>query len=629
MNGTIFLSGDSTVKTMIRKQFSILVFLFFWVSHSFAADTILYNGKIVTVDEDFAIAEAVAIADGRILQVGKNREVRDLAGPATTVVDLGGKTVVPGFIDTHPHMIHVGSGATGVYLGKVKSIDDIKRRIAEKVEKTRAGRWIFTTSIGDPRKVRDLPGALEEKRWPTRYDLDEVAPDNPVYIPTPWGGPKPSILNSQALALMGITRATPAFDQGIEIIKDEKSGEPNGVINGMHAYNWNPYFAKISRFAPRYPIPRLADGVERHIRTFNSRGLTAVYESHFLTEANVATIQYLLDRDRLNIRMKLALELVGLQWKPSDVVEDWLRVLKGKESDPTVGTRQGRRSLGTEILTIASGDKVQMLGATLSSDGPTSFGKARMNVPYWDMNGDPATEDLPLSVEKITEAAMLAAKHDLRMNFPVGGDRMADAVLDALEEVDKVYPLEGKNWLIGHTPYMTKERLRRIKKLGLSVTANSNSEYKQTKAIYQKTFRDLADEMASINTPWRWILDSGVVAAQSTDNVFADPMFTLWQSLKRATEEPGETLMSPAKEITREEGIRLQTINGAKILFWDDEIGSIEAGKFADIVILDTDILNCPIDDIRYTKVLATFLGGEMVHGGLESLTQGSTASLH
>jgi len=526
-------------------------------------------------------------------------------------------------------MIHVGSGAAAVYLGRVRSIEDIKQEIAKRVERTRPGRWIFTSSIGNPRGVRELPGSLAENRWPTRFDLDDVAPENPVYIPTPWGGPKPAFLNSKALELMEISKDTPAFDKGIEIIKDDQTGEPTGIIYGMHAYNWNPYFAKISRFAPRYPIPRLADGVEKHIGRLNSLGMTAAYESHFLTEANVRTIEYLLERDRLNMRMKLSLELVGAQWKPADVIEDWLRVLKGKETDPTVGTRQGRRSLGTEIFTIAATNKVKMLGATLSSDGPTSFGKAMMNVPYWNMDGDPASEKLPLTVEQIAGVAMLAAKHDLRMSFPVGGDRMTDTVLEALEQVNAIYPLNGKNWLIAHTPYMTDERIQRIKNLGLQVTANSNAEYKMTRAIYKETFRELADEMSASNTPWRWLLDADITAAQSTDNVFADPMFTLWQSLKRATEEPGETLMSPGKKITRKEGIRLQTINGAKIMFWDDEIGSIESGKFADLVVLDTDILTCPLDDIRETKVLATFLNGELVYGDLESLTQSSTASLH
>ncbi len=612
---------------MTGKILSALVFLLLSAGHAYAADLILYNGNIITVDEKFSIAQAVAIADGRILQVGKNRKIKKLAEETTTLIDLQGKTVTPGFIDTHPHMIHVGSGAAAVYLGRVQSIEDVKQKIAERVEKTRPGRWIFTSSIGNPRGVRELPGSLAENRWPTRHDLDEVAAENPVYIPTPWGGPKPAFLNSKALELMEINKDTPALDKGIQIMKDEETGEPTGVIYGMHAYNWNPYFSKISRFAPRYPVPRLAEGVERHIKNLNSRGMTAVLESHFLTEANVRAIEYLLDRDRLNMRMKLSLELVGAQWKPPNVIEDWVRVLKGKETDPTVGTREGRRSLGTEIYTIPNGDMVKMLGATLSSDGPTSFGKAMMNVPYWNMDGDPASEKLPVSVEQITTAAMLAAKHDLRMSFPVGGDRMADAVLEALEEVNKIYPLQGKDWLIAHTPYMSKERIQRIKDLGLNVTANSNSEYKMTKAIYEETFRDLADEMAFSNTPWRWILDAGIKAAQSTDNVFADPMFTLWQALTRGTEVPGESLMSEAKKISREEGIRLQTIYGAEILMWEDEIGSIEAGKFADMAILDTDILKSPVDDIKETKVLVTILGGEPVHGTLESLGQTATAS--
>lgn len=599
------------------RKMSILVALLLCMSSSFATDTILYNGKIVTVDEDFSIAQAVAIADGRILQLGGNTEILALANENTRRFDLGGKSVFPGFIDTHPHLIRVGSGGVAVALNDVRSVEEIKTRIAEKVAKTRTGRWIFTSAIGDPGMVRNLPAALQEQRWPTRHDLDQAAPENPVYIPTPWGSPRPSILNSQALELMGITQETPSFDKGIEIQKDENTGEPTGLIMGMHAYNPNPYFSKISRFAPRYPIPRLAEGVERQIKHFNSYGLTAVFESHFLTEANVSTIQYLLDRDRLNIRMKLSLELTGVQWKSAENIEDWLRVLKGKENDPTIGTREGRRSAGTDIVTIARGDRVQMLGATLSSDGPIFFGKAMMTVPYWDIDGKPAGVKLPLSVAQITDAAMIAAKYDVRMSFPLGGDRMADAVLEALESVNEVYPLEGKHWLIAHSPYLTQERLQRLTALGLDLTANSNSEYKMTRAIYQQTFADQADEMTVINTPWRWILDADIVAAQSTDNDFADPMFTLWQSLTRGTQVPGESLMSSSKKITREEGIRLQTINGAKILMWDDEIGSIETGKFADLVVLDTDILTCPVDDIRATRVLATLLGGELVHGSL------------
>jgi len=575
---------------------SCLLVLLLSAGNSFAVDTVLFNGKVITVDSEFSIAEAIAITDGRIALVGSDREIRELADPDTTLIDLDGQTVVPGFIDTHPHMIHVGSGAANVILAEIESIADILRLIADRVATTPEGEWIRTSSIGNPRNVRALPGALQEHRWPTRHDLDKVAPDNPVYIPTPWGGPKPAVLNSLALELLGISADTPTFDKGIEIIKDESTGEPNGLIRGMHAYNWNPYYAKISTLVPQQPVASLADGVEQHVTAFNSRGLTAVYESHYLTEINIETIAYLLDRDRLNIRVKLAPELRGAQWQSAEAIEGWLTNLQAAPP-------------------VANGELAQMLGATLSSDGPVSFGKAMMNVPYWNMDGEPASTDLPLNVEQITKVAMLAARLDVRMNFPVGGDRMADTVLEALEAVNEIYPLNGRNWVIAHTPYMTRQRLQRIKALGLDVTANSNSEYKLTREIYKLTYRELADEMATINTPWRWIIDSGVVAAQSTDNVFAVPMFTLWHSLKRASEAPGEVLMTPSKAISREEALRLHTIDGARILQWDDEIGSIEPGKFADLVILDTDILNCELDAIRHTKILATYLGGRLVFG--------------
>ena len=355
-------------------------------------------------------------------------------------------------------MIHVGSGPANVVLADVSSITEIQQKIAERVKNTPPGEWIFTSSIGNPRQVAALPGSLTEKRWPTRAELDAAAPQHPVFIPTPWGGPKPAFLNSLALEIMGIDAATPTFDQGIEIRKDE-AGEPTGLINGMHAYNYNPYYAKIMGFAPKHPPEKLAPGIAQHIHAFNSRGLTAVYESHFLTPVNISVIQHLLDREQLNIRMKLAPEYWGTRWHPEDQMEAWMVSLKARENG-------AENPPEPEILTIRNNDLVQMLGTTVSSDGPISFGKAMMTVPYWNMDGEPAYTDLPLSVEQIRKVAMLAAKHDVRMNFPVGGDRMADTVIEALEAVNETYPLKGKHWLIAHTPYMTAARLQRIVDLG-------------------------------------------------------------------------------------------------------------------------------------------------------------------
>ena len=134
-------------------------------------DTIFYNAKVVTVDEDFSIAEAVAIGGGKFLKVGGNKEVRTLADSDTKEIDLKGKMIVPGFIDTHPHMIHASMGrTTSASLSGLRSIEAIKKRIAEWVEKTPPGEWVLTSPIGDPPYFFSFPEVLEEKRWPTRWD---------------------------------------------------------------------------------------------------------------------------------------------------------------------------------------------------------------------------------------------------------------------------------------------------------------------------------------------------------------------------------------------------------------------------------------------------------------------------
>src|SRR3972149_6251234 len=199
-----------------------------------AADLILCNGKIITVDSQFRIAQAVAIERDRFVAVGTDAEVRRHAGEATRVVDLGGRTVIPGLIDGHAHVDREGLKLVFPSLGRVRSIADIQDRIAELVRGAKPGEWIVTMPIGDPPTYFNVPGMLKERRFPTRHDLDEVAPHNPVYIRSIWGfwrhtTPLVSIANTRALEIAGITRATQSPSPKVHIEKDT-DGEPNGVF---------------------------------------------------------------------------------------------------------------------------------------------------------------------------------------------------------------------------------------------------------------------------------------------------------------------------------------------------------------------------------------------------------------
>src|SRR5262249_53902930 len=182
-------------------------------STSQPADVIFKNAKVITVDANFSIAQAIAIGGERIVAVGEDAAMAAHAAPATRIIDLKGKSVIPGLIDSHAHMDREGLKSIYPSLGQVRSIRDIQARIADLARKTKPGEWIVTRPIGDPPYYFNVPEILAEKRWPTRQDLDAAAPDNPVFIRSIWGFwrhtlPLVACANTEALKRAGITRDT-------------------------------------------------------------------------------------------------------------------------------------------------------------------------------------------------------------------------------------------------------------------------------------------------------------------------------------------------------------------------------------------------------------------------------------
>jgi len=200
------------------------------------ASLILRGGKVVTVDAQDRIASAFAVCDGRFVAVGSDAEISALAGEGTRIIEAQGRAVVPGLIDGHAHMDREGLKAL-IYpsLGGCASIADICDRIADLVRAARPGDWIVTMPVGDPPNFFGVPDCLAEKRYPDRWDLDRVAPDNPVYIKSIWGPwrhvlPLVSIANTKALEAAGITADTPPPGPSVTIGRDPASGEPTGIF---------------------------------------------------------------------------------------------------------------------------------------------------------------------------------------------------------------------------------------------------------------------------------------------------------------------------------------------------------------------------------------------------------------
>ncbi|MDX2142065.1 MAG: amidohydrolase [Rhodospirillaceae bacterium] len=561
-----------------------------------APDVIYINGNVVTVDRRFSTAQAFAVKGDKFSAVGTVTVIRNLAAPSTRVIDLKGNTVVPGFIDAHAHTItRKRDEVERVPLHDVRSIDEIVQCILDAAEAAAPGAWIVTTYIGEMPDAFHVPESLAEKRWPTRAELDKAAPNNPVYIPGARKWPHPSIFNSRALALLGITRDTTEARRE-RIVKDD-AGEPTGLVYGMDQFNdASSLRAKLAPLLPKVSAAAQIASVKEAILENIAAGVTTLYEAHNTLPAFVDYLNTLRNAGDLKNRVVFAYELPSEKSLPD--LDLWMKDRKDAQGTGT----------GDDLLRI--------LGVTVSMDGATQFGAAMMNKPYLDPNGKLANGESDVTPEKLLGIARLAVKNDLRLNIVAAGDKAIDTAVSMLEKVNRETPITDRRWVVQHVQHPSRTNIARLKALGVVATTYSSVDYSKGAAIYVDRFPGQDDVWKEV-VPLRWWIDGGVTIAQSTDGAHYRPMFTLWESLVRIDGRTGKSLMAPAKEITRREALELFTINGARVLMSEDRIGSIESGKLADFVILEKDILTIPVDEIRDTEILMTALGGKAVYGAV------------
>src|SRR5262245_30927761 len=246
------------------------------------ADVILRNGKVITIDARLSVAQAVAVAGDKIVAVGPDAAMTALTASTTRVIDLKGRSIMPGLIDGHAHMDREALRGVFPSLGRVRSIKDIQERIAELARGKRPGEWVVTMPMGDPPYYFEVPDILAEKRWPTRQELDQAAPDNPVYIRSIWGFwrgtlPLVSCANSEALKRAGITRDTASPVPSLTIVKDG-NGDPTGVFIEQE---FQPiaemiWFREPARFSHADRVRALA----RSAKAYHAVGTTSTYEGH-------------------------------------------------------------------------------------------------------------------------------------------------------------------------------------------------------------------------------------------------------------------------------------------------------------------------------------------------------------
>lgn len=548
------------------------------------AGLILDHGKIVSVDAKFGVYEAVAIRGGKITRVGTSTEVLAAErGAKTEVIDLGGKTVLPGLIDSHVHAVEAGLSEFRSPIPPINSFEAIQSFIRSKARQTPKGQWIIVP--------RTLPPRLQEMRMPTRDVLDAATTEHPVMFDASYV----VVVNSMALKISGITRDTPDPPGGV-IVRGEK-GEPNGILR--KAQQLLKGVEPSGGFSEDEKLQALQAMHKRYL----AAGLTSIGEG--AAEADdIRLYQKLKAQHRLGIRTVLV-------W--------WLDA--SRPLDDLV------REIRSAPYTTGTGDDGLKFGAfKVNIDGGMSVGTAYQRIPYGPFGRrlygqtDPANRgQLFVAPEKLLAIYRAARDKGWQLTAHAQGGGAVDAFLDAMEALDRERSIASArhHWI--HASFQSPDSIARAKKLGVGADVQAAWLHYDSPALEQV----FGYEQLRYFIPLRSYLDAGIVVSDSSDHMIGfdkdravnpyNPFFTMWMALTRRTARGGK-LYDKEERVSRQEALKMHTIGPAYLQFAEKVKGSIEPGKLADLVVIDRDYLTCAEDQVRQIQPVMTILEGKVVY---------------
>jgi hypothetical protein len=525
-------------------------------------DHVYYNAKVVTVDEAFSYAEAVAITGDKFTAVGSNADVRKLAGPATQQIDLKGLTVVPGLTDNH---LHNAGGGPGVDLSRARSLDDVLSAVSAAARRSKPGEVILSNS--DWHEAQ-----LKEQRLPLRRDLDKAAPDHPVVLVR---GGHEYILNSAALARWNITRATPEPEGGR--ITTYSDGELNGEL-----VDTARRLVTLPAPVPRTLEQRIQDQIAEY-NTLHAAGLTAVRHPGDSVE---------------NYRMRKEMQRRGLLTMR---VTQLLR--------PAGDAAAVEKALASAGLSPENGDAMLRLGGIkLAVDG--GFEGGFMREPYAEPYGEGGTFRGLQTVPQgpYTEIVKRLNRLGWRVFTHAVGDAAIDQVLTAYEAANAERSIAGRRWGIEHGFIAQPDHFPRMKALGLQISAQNHLYLAGPSLV-----KYWGPARAARTTPVKAYLDAGLPVSGGTDAgvVPYPPLWVIYHFVTRDTITGG--VLGPDQRISRQDALRLVTRNHWYLTFEEQTKGVIAPGRYADLVVLAEDVMTVPEKRIEQLQVLMTMVGDRTV----------------
>ncbi|MEA2942514.1 MAG: hypothetical protein QOD09_3043 [Bradyrhizobium sp.] len=559
---------------------------------------IISGGPIHTMDPALGRVEAIGLDQGRIAAAGTLRDVAR-ALPQATRHDLRGSTVIPGLIDTHPHLLHYGTLQEPlVDITSARSHAEIVERIRDRARVTPAGEWIMTTPVGEPhyfvtRSWKDL----EEGRLPDRHVLDRATSAHPVMIQA-WAPVTPNVLafNSEALKRVGLDERTPNNVGEVWIEKDQH-GVPTGIVSGSvtNYYSVDSFNHALWRKVPFLQMDKMRPGTLRGMKAYNAQGVTTIYENHMMDRPLIDTYRTLRRDGMLTLRVMVSQEAesYGMPWSTPRERSDFVRRIE-------------QAAAAIEL----TDDLFRFNGINLMRDGTCWPGTLRMRDAYQGPYGQMTMGAEFISKDRAALAMRMCACCGMRLNTTVMGSLAHDENLAQLEELAKEFDLPSLHWILVHGFFVEPDHARRYSRLGMDMTTTLSFVWGKGKLFRSRMKEGVLADLV----PLRRLLDNGLVVAAGSDWGPKCAFKQIELALTREVAGSDRPHLGPAQEITREEAVAMWTRDAAKVLRWDG-IGTLAPGSHADLVIVDRDPFECDVTAIGDTVVRTTLLGGRLVHG--------------